>query len=259
MRRMGSSEAVRRVAVAGATGRIGALAVAALRARGQAVVELSRACGIDLRSGSGLDEVLPGVDAVIDTTNSATRDTEAAVEFFTTVTANLLAAESRVGIGHHVALSIVGLDQPTTNPHYAGKRAQEAAVMAGPVPWTIVRATQFHDFAAMVVGWTLRDGVATIAPLLIQPIAPSDVAAALVETALGAPQRRRIEIAGPETQDLVDMARRTLAARGEAVRLVPTWDGPFDSTMAGKVLLPGPDARIMATTFDEWLADQARG
>ncbi len=94
--------------------------------------------------------------------------------------------------------------------------------------------------------------------MLIQPIAPDDVATALVDTALGAPQRRRIDIAGPETQDLVDMARRTLAARRETVRLVPTWDGPFDSSMAGTVLLPGPDARIMATTFDEWLADQAR-
>ncbi len=154
MRSMGSSEAVRRVAVAGATGRIGSLTVAALRARGHEAVELSRAGGIDLLSGTGLDGVLAGVDAVIDTTNSPARETEAAVEFFTTVTANLLAAESRVGIGHHVALSIVGLDQPTTNPHYVGKRAQEAAVMAGSVPWTIVRATQFHDFAAMVVGWT---------------------------------------------------------------------------------------------------------
>lgn len=256
---MGSPEEVRRIAVAGATGRIGSLTVAALRARGHDAVEISRASGVDLRSGTGLDDVLAGVDAVIDTTNSPAADAAEAVEFFTTVTANLLAAESRVGVAHHVVLSVVGLDNPTTNPHYAGKRAQEGAVMAGPVPWTIVRATQFHDFAAMVVGWTRRDGVATIAPLLVQPIAPGDVAVALVEAALGAPQRRRIDVAGPETQDLVDMARRTLAVRRETVRLVPTWDGPFGSSIAGNVLLPGPDARIMPTTFDEWLVDQARG
>lgn len=255
---MGSSEEVRRVAVAGATGRIGSLTVAALRARGHDAVEISRAGGVDLRSGTGLDEVLTGVDAVIDTTNAPAADAAEAVEFFTTVTANLLAAESRVGVAHHVALSIVSLDHPTTSPHYVGKRAQEGAVMAGPVPWTIVRATQFHDFAAMVVGWTRRDGSATIAPLLVQPIAPGDVAVALVEAALGVPQHQRIDVAGPETQDLVDMARRTLAARQETVRLVPTWDGPFDSRMAGNVLLPGPGARIMPTTFDEWLVDQAR-
>jgi uncharacterized protein YbjT (DUF2867 family) len=122
------------------------------------------------------------------------------------------------------------------------------------VPWTIVPATQFHDFAAMVASWTEQDGVATIAPLLIQPIAPADVADTLAEVATGTPQGRHPDLAGPETQDLVDMARRTYQARGRTVKLVPTWTGLFGLSMAGNVLLPGEGARIAPTTFDEWLA-----
>lgn len=254
---MTTSGSTKKVAVAGATGRIGSRTVATLRGSGHEVVEISRESGVDLRSGTGLDDLLENVDAVIDSTSTTAQITDEVVGFFTTVTANLLAAEARAGVAHHVALSIVGLTEPARNAHYAGKLAQEAAVAAGSIPWTVVRATQFHDFAAMVVGWTEQDGVATVAPLLVQPIAPADVAAVLAEVALGSPQRRHLDIAGPETQDLVDMARRTLAVRGRAVRLVPTWDGPFSVAMAGNVLLPGPDARLMPTTFDEWLATGA--
>jgi uncharacterized protein YbjT (DUF2867 family) len=140
------------------------------------------------------------------------------------------------------------------NAHYAGKREQERLVEAGPVPWTIVPATQFHDFAAMVTSWTEQDGVATIAPLLVQPIAPADIAEVLAEVATGPPHGRYPDVAGPETQDLVDMARRTNEVRGRQVRLVPTWSGLFGTSMAGNVLLPGEGARIMPTTIDEWLA-----
>jgi uncharacterized protein YbjT (DUF2867 family) len=247
----------RKIAVAGATGHIGALVVSALRAGGHAVVEISRAGGIDLQSGRGVDDLLAGVDVVIDCTNTGSRDIEEAVDFFSTVTGNLLDAEMRAGVGHHIVLSIVGLAEPARTAHYAGKLAQEAAVLAGRVPWTVVRATQFFDFGATVVDWTEQDGVATIAPLLVQPIAPADVAAVLAEVALGNPQHRIIDIAGPETQDLVDMARRTLTARGRSVRLVPTWDGPFNVAMAGSVLLPGPETRITPTTFEDWLDAEA--
>jgi uncharacterized protein YbjT (DUF2867 family) len=126
------------------------------------------------------------------------------------------------------------------------------------VPWSIVRATQFHDFAAMVAGWAERDGTATIAPLLVQPIAQADVAAALADVATGAPLGGRLDIAGPETQDLVDMARRTYAVRGRDIRLVPTWRGAFGPDMAGEVLLPGDNARLGTITFDDWLADGAQ-
>jgi uncharacterized protein YbjT (DUF2867 family) len=250
-------ELIMRIAVAGATGNIGTLTVAALERAGHEAVRVSRSLGVDLATGEGLDAALAGVDAVVDVTNSTSPDPEETVAFFGTATRNLLAAEERAGVGHHVLLSIVGIDRVEGNAHYAGKREQERLVAAGPVPWTIVPATQFHDFAAMVASWTEQDGAATIAPLLVRPVAPADVAGVLAEVAAGRPQGRHADLAGPEPQDLVDMARRTAQARGRTVRLVPTWSGMFGPEMAGDVLLPGPDARIAPTTFDQWLAEQS--
>ncbi len=243
-----------RIAVAGATGNIGALTVAALEQAGHHVVRISRSLGVDLTTGEGLDAALTGVDAVVDATNCTATDRDEAVAYFGTTTSSLLAAEERAGVRHHVLLSIAGVDRVDGNAHYAGKREQERLVAEGAVPWTIVPATQFHDFAAMVTSWTEQDGVATIAPLLVQPIAPADVADILAEIATGDPAGRYREIAGPDPQDLVDMARRTNDARGRAVKLVPTWSSLFGPEMAGDVLLPGADARIAPTTFDEWLA-----
>jgi uncharacterized protein YbjT (DUF2867 family) len=243
-----------RIAVAGATGNIGALTVAALEQGGHEVVRISRSLGVDLSTGAGLDAALAGVEAVVDAINGPSFDEAATVAYFGATTANLLTAEEKAGVRHHVLLSIVGIHQVEGNAHYAGKREQERLVSAGPVPWTIVPVTQFHDFAAMVAGWTERDGVATIAPLLVQPIAPADVAEILAEIAVGEPQGRYADVAGPEPQDLVDMARRTLRARGREIVLVPTWSGLFGPGMAGAVLLPGDGARIAPTTFDEWLA-----
>jgi uncharacterized protein YbjT (DUF2867 family) len=124
------------------------------------------------------------------------------------------------------------------------------------VPWTIVPFTQFHDFAAMVASWAEQDGAAAIAPLLVRPIAPADVAEVLAEVAVGSPKGRYVDVAGPEPQDLVDMARRTNAARGHEVKLVPTWSALFGVEMAGNALLPGENARLTPTTFDSWLAEQ---
>jgi uncharacterized protein YbjT (DUF2867 family) len=245
-----------RIAVAGATGNIGALTVAALERDGHDVRRISRSLGVDLSTGDGLDDALAGAEAVVDVTNSAAADLAETVAYFGTATRNLLAAEERAGVRHHVLLSIAGIDRIEGNAHYAGKREQERLVAAGAVPWTIIPATQFHDFAAMVASWTEQNGVATIAPLLVQPIAPADVADVLAEIAAGEPQGRYVDVAGPEPQDLVDMARRTTEARGRAVKLVPTWSTMFGVAMAGNVLLPGEGARIAPTTFDEWLAVQ---
>jgi uncharacterized protein YbjT (DUF2867 family) len=248
----------RRVAVVGGTGLVGRHVVAALGRAGHDAVVLARSTGVDAYTGAGLDEALVGVEAVIDVTTSAALDPDEARDFFATTTGRLLAAEERAGVGHHVALSIVGVDRVEGNAHYAGKRRQEEAVLAGAVPATVMRATQFHEFAGQVVGWTRRGDVAIVPPLLVQPVAASDVGEALGEIAAGAPQGRSRDLAGPEPQDLVDMARRTMAARGEQVHLVASWrDGPFRVEMAGEVLLPGPDARYAPTTFDAWLASQA--
>ncbi|HUR07829.1 MAG TPA: NAD(P)H-binding protein, partial [Nonomuraea sp.] len=179
-----------KIAVAGATGNIGTRTVEALRRDGHDVLRISRSLGTDLSTGEGLDTVLAGVETVVDATNYTAADPSDTVTFFGAATRNLLAAEKRAGVRHHVLLSIAGLDRVQGNAHYVGKREQERLVAAGPVPWTIVPATQFHDFAAMVASWTEQDGVATIAPLLVQPVSPADVADVLAEIATGTPQGR---------------------------------------------------------------------
>jgi uncharacterized protein YbjT (DUF2867 family) len=247
-----------RIAVVGATGQIGSYTVAALERDGHDVVPVSRSAGIDVQAGTGLAEALAGVDVVVDTSNNRSQDEAEIVDFFGTATRNLLAAEQQAGVSHHVLLSVVGIDRGQRVPHYSGKREQERLVTAGPIPWTIVRATQFHDLAARVAGLAEKDGVAAIAPLLVQPIAPSEVGEIVAEVAKGDPRNAALEIAGPETQDFVDMARRTLAVRGQDVKLVPSWRAAFDTSMAGEVLLPGPDARIATTTFEDWLAAGAK-
>jgi uncharacterized protein YbjT (DUF2867 family) len=249
-----------RVAVVGATGRIGRLTAAALERAGHETVGISRAQGIDVYTGKGLVGALAGVDALVDSSSSNATDHDETVGFFSQSTRNLLEAERETGVQHHVLLTIVGLSKYVGNAHAAGKRAQEQLVEQGLVPWSILPATQFHDFAEMVTTWTEQDGSATIAPLLIQPVAPADVADVLAEIATGPPRGRCPDLAGPETQDLVDLARRTRAARGTSIRLVPTWSsGLFGVDMAGDVHLPGPGARIAPTTFDDWLAQLPDG
>jgi uncharacterized protein YbjT (DUF2867 family) len=247
-----------RVAVVGATGQIGSFAVAALERAGHDVVPISRSTGVDVQTGTGLAEALAGVDAVIDVSNNRAQNEAEVVDFFGAMTRNLLAAEQQTGVHHHVLLSVVGLDNGQRVPHYAGKREQERLVTAGPIPWSVVRATQFHELAARVAGNAEKDGVASIAPLLVQPIAPAEVGEILAEVATGDPLNAKLDVAGPDTQDFVDMARRTFAVRGQDVKLLPTWRGTFDTSMAGEVLLPGPDARIAPTTFEDWLAAGAR-
>jgi uncharacterized protein YbjT (DUF2867 family) len=249
-----------RIAVVGGTGLVGGHTVDAARRRGHEPVVLSRARGVDLVSGTGLLGAVAGVDAVIDVTSLQAPDVEATRALFAAATGNLLAAEQRANVRHHVLLSIVGIDRIEGNAHYAGKRVQEELVAAGPVPYTIQRATQFHEFAGQVVGWTRRGDVASVPPLLVQPVAAADVADVLVELAEEPPHGRAPDLAGPDPQDLVDMARRTLAARGESIRLVPSWQsGIYGVDGAGEVLLPGPGARIAPTSFEAWLEAQGRG
>lgn len=246
-----------RIAVAGATGNIGSLVAAALERDGHEVVRLSRSLGVDLVTGDGLDDALAGVETVVDTTNAPAGDRASTVAYFGAMTQTLLDAGARAGVRHHVLLSIAAAARVHDNPHYAGKQEQERLVSAGRVPWTIVPATQFHDFAEMVTSRAERDAAVPVAPLLLQPVAPADVAAVLAEVAVGQPRGRDADVAGPETQDMVDMARRSHEARGRHVRLVPTWSGPFGLEMAGNAMLPGEGARIMPTTFEEWLAGSA--
>ena len=246
-----------RVAVLGGTGVVGHHAVEALRMGGHDAVVLTRAQGVDVLTGQGLDVALDGVTAVIDVLNLQAPDVEATRRAFATATSNVLAAEQRARVRHHVLLSIVGLERIEGNAHYAGKRAQEQIVSTGPIPFTIQRATQFHEFAGQVVAWTRKGAVAMVPPLLVQPVAASDVGGVLAGIAAGDPRGRATDLAGPEPQDLVDMARRTLDARGESIQLIPSWrTGILGVEAAGEALLPGPDARLAPTTFGMWLEGQ---
>jgi uncharacterized protein YbjT (DUF2867 family) len=247
-----------RVAVAGATGNIGARTVSALERNGHEAIRISRSLGVDLTTGDGLDAALQSVDAVIDAISSPPLGPAETLAYFGVTTRNLLEAEARAGVRHHVLLSIVGINRVEGNAHYTGKREQERLIAEGPVPWTVVPTTQFYDFAELAVSWTEQDGVATIAPLLIQPIAPDDIAAILAEIAVEEPQGRYVDVAGPDRQDLVDMARRTNEMRGRTVKLIPTWAGVFNESMAGNVMLPGENARTAPTRFEDWLAAGGR-
>lgn len=242
-----------RVAVIGGTGLAGHLTVAALARAGHDPVVVARSTGVDVTTGVGLDAALADVEAVIDASSTG-EDPEA---FFVAATQQLLAAEQRVGVGHHVVLSIVGIDDVGGNPHYAGKRRQEALVEGGPIPWTIQRATQFFEFPAVVAGWTRQGDTAVVSPLLVQPVAAADVGEVLAELAVAPPQGRAPDLAGPDRLDFAEMARRTFAARGDRTEVVASWDGgPFTQEMAGEVLVPGPGARIAPTSFETWLSTQ---
>lgn len=242
------------VAVVGATGRVGRLVCGALDRAGHRVRRLSRTLGVDVYTGAGLDAALEGADAVVDVTSIRSDLTAEVVDFFATSTRTLLAAERRAGVGHHVLLSALGVNHGRYVPHYAGKRAQERLVAARGVPWTVVRAAQLHEFPAMLAERAERDGVALVPPLLLQPLAAEDLAAVLVDVAAGRPLHAMIEVAGPRTEDLVDLARRTLRARGRELRLVPTWRGAFGLELSGEAMLPSDDALLTQMSFDEWLA-----
>ena len=247
-----------RIVVIGGTGLAGRHTAEVLARDGHDVVIVARSMGIDLDTGEGLHGALAGAEAVIDAGNVLVEDADDARAVFGARTERLLAAEALAGVGHHVLLSILGVDRIAGNAHYAGKRRQEDLVRRGPVPWTIVRAAQFHEFAIQVVDWTLHDGVAPVAPALIHPVAAADVGAVLAEVAAGEPARDTLELAGPEPQDLFDMARRAAAAQGRQIRLVPSFRGVVSADMAGDVNAPGPGARLAPTTFDEWLAGVGR-
>jgi uncharacterized protein YbjT (DUF2867 family) len=241
-----------RVAVVGGTGLVGRHTVEALRRGQHEVVVVSRSQGIDLLTNAGIDEALAGVEAVIDVTSVEAPDVVTTRNLFGTMTRNLLAAEQRANVKHHVLLSILGLDLIEGNPHYAGKRLQEALVSASPVPFTILRAAQFYEFAEMVVNWVKTDEGAVLPPLLLQPVAVTDVAEVLAEIAVNQSQGH-IDLAGPEPQDFIDMTRRALAASGQLIKLIPSWQGIMGVEAAGEIMLPDSDARIAPTTFEEWL------
>lgn len=246
-----------RIAIAGGTGTVGRHAVEAARERGHEVVVLTRSNGIDLVTGTGLDDALRGVDVVIDASNIDTTSAKKATAFFTTVTRNLLAAEERAGVRHHVIPSIVGIDRAPYG-YYAAKLAQEHAVEAGAVPWTIVRAMQFHEFAGQVLERLTVAGIHLAPRVRTQPVAAREVGERLVEVAEGAPLGHAPDFAGPREERLEDMVRRYAHATGVKGPVIPvSLPNKQLAAMRRGETLPGPDAMLGRQTFDEWVAEQA--
>lgn len=245
-----------RIAVAGGTGCIGRLVVEALQARGQTPVVLSRSRGVDLTAGDGLGEALQGVEAVIDVSNVNTLGAKKSITFFEAATRTLLAAGERAGVHHHVALSIVGVDRVEFG-YYRGKRRQEELVLAGPLPASVLRATQFHEFAAQLLA---RGGPLPLVPMsLNQPIAAREAAEALVALTLGAPVGLAPELAGPEQHTMPDLVRRLLRAKGSHRPVIPVpLPGAVGKAVANGALLPAGPGPRGTQTFDEWLRTDAR-
>nr|WP_062338991.1 NAD(P)H-binding protein [Herbidospora sakaeratensis] len=239
-----------RIAVAGGTGVVGRHVVEALRARGYEPAVLSRATGVDLASGAGLDAALLGAETVVDVANIDTASRKAAVTFFERTGRTLAAAAERAGVRHLVTLSIVGVDRVRLG-YYAGKLRQEEIVREGAVPWTILRATQFHEFAGQFLSG-IPGPVAVVPTGRVQPVAAHEVGEALADLALGAPRGMAPELAGPRVESLPDMARRLIAAGGARRRPVLPVYLPGGMS-AGGLLPTGPGPRG-AQTFDEWLA-----
>ncbi|MFD1713434.1 SDR family oxidoreductase [Amnibacterium flavum] len=248
-----------KIAVAGGTGAVGRHVVDVVRERGHEPVVLARSTGADLITGSGLADRLDGVSSVVDVTSIAAQSGATSTRFFERVTENLLAAERRAGVGHHLALSIVGSDL-APHGYYAGKAAQERAVEQGAVPWTILRATQFHEFAPQILG-RMRTGPLALIPVMrCQPVAAREVASRLVDLAAGVPAGHAVDLAGPREESMVDMVRRYVSATGgrSALLAIPV-PGAFGKALRDGTLLAGTEAQRGTQTFAQWLDELGAG
>ncbi|TCK65812.1 NAD(P)H-binding protein [Curtobacterium sp. PhB136] len=243
-----------KIAIAGGTGTVGRHVTHAAAVAGHDVVVLSRSKGVDLMSSSGLAEALVGVDTVIDVSAPSTISTKKAVAFFGTVTDNLLTAERRAGVAHHVLLSIIGAAKANSG-YYAGKALQEQMVTGSVDRWSMLRTTQFHEFAQQTVARGTTLGLFIAPNMRSQPIAAADVAAELVTIALQEPQGMVPDLAGPQEESMPDLVRRYARASGRNNPVLHlTLPGAIGKAMRDGVLLPEPGTRHSTGTFDEWLA-----
>lgn len=247
-----------KIAIAGATGRVGRHVVDVLHEQGHEVVAISRANGVDLITGDGLEAALAGVEVVIDTATGPSPDQQAATEFFTTATRNLQDAGERAGVRRIVVVSIVGIDK-LTGGYNAAKLAHERAMLAGPIAVRVLRASQFHEFVAQLVEWGTQGEVSYVPQMRTQIVAARTVAEALVALATAAdselPDALITEIAGPREESMVALATALAGRRNMPVKVEGVLDGADHDAalMAEGGLLPGPDAVLAGPTFAEWL------
>ena len=248
-----------KIVIIGGTGLIGTKTAAILRAKGHDVNAAAPSTGVNTLTGEGVDKALAGADVVIDLSNSPSFEDQAVLDFFRTSGTNLIAAERKAGIRHHVLLSIVGTDCMPDNGYFRAKVAQEEIIRGSGIPFTVIRSTQFMEFIGGIADSSVAGGEVHLSPGLFQPIAADDVATCVADIAVGASQNGAVEIAGPLRAPLSDIAQMYLAAIGDKRRVVADREARyFGGYVEEKSLVPLGEARIGAISLDFWLGAQKK-
>lgn len=243
-----------KIVVIGGTGLIGTKLVHMLHQHGHEVVAASPSSGVNTVTGEGLAQALAGAQVVVDVSNAPSWEDDAVMAFFQTSGRNLLAAEAAAGVGHHVALSVVGTDRLLASGYFRAKMAQEKLIKASPIPYTIVRATQFFEFAGGIAQSATEGETVRLPPALMQPIAADDVAAAMADVALAEPLNGTFEVAGPERIRQDDLVRQFLKATEDARTVITDPKAPYYGlTVNDQSLIPGDNPRLGTIRFEDWL------
>jgi uncharacterized protein YbjT (DUF2867 family) len=246
-----------KIVVVGGTGLIGSKLVVKLREAGHEAVPASPSSGVNTMTGEGLAEAFDGAAVVVDVTNAPSFERDAVWEFFEASTRNLLDAEAAAGVGHHVALSVVGTGTLSDSNYLRAKEVQEKLIEEGPIPFSIVRATQFFEFLGGIADSATDGGVVRLPPVSFQPMSADDVAMAVAKVAIGTPLKGSIQVAGPERFRFDELVRRYLEARQDPREVVTDPDAHYFGAKLGELsLVPGDDALLAETRFEDWL-DQA--
>jgi uncharacterized protein YbjT (DUF2867 family) len=245
-----------KIVIIGGSGLIGSKLVARLDERGDETVAASPGTGVNTVTGEGLSEVLRGAGVVVDVSNAPDWEDNAVMQFFETSSRNLLAAEAAAGVGHHVALSVVGSDRLLESGYFRAKIAQERLIQASSIPYSIVRATQFFEFMKGIADAATDGNAVHLPAALVQPMAADDVAGAVAQVAVGAPLNDIVEIAGPAQFRLDELIKGALKELGDPREVITDPQAPFFGIApSGRTLLPGPEARLGTTRFDAWLRE----
>jgi uncharacterized protein YbjT (DUF2867 family) len=244
-----------KIVIIGGTGLIGSKVVSRLREQGHDAVAASPSSGVNTITGEGLTEVLNGAAVVVDVTNAPSWDDAAVMTFFETSTRNLLAREATAGVGHHVALSVVGSERLLESGYFRAKIAQENLIKSSSIPYSIVRATQFYEFVRGLADLSTEGKTVRLPAALIQPMAAADVAAAVARVAVDPPVNGIVEVGGPEQFRLEDLVRRFLAARHDPREVVADPQARYSGARLGqRTLVPEDGAARGKIRFDDWLA-----
>ena len=243
-----------KIVVIGGSGLIGTKLVNKLRQHDHEVLAASPSSGVNTVTGEGLAQALAGAQVVVDVANAPSWEDNAVLAFFETSGRNLLAAEAAAGVGHHVALSVVGTDRLLTSGYFRAKMAQENLIKASKIPYTILRSTEFFEFVSGIAQSATDGQTVRLSPALVQPIASDDVADALADIAVGKPVNGRVEVAGPERIRLDELVRRYLSAKRDARKVMTDVHARYFGTeLNDQSLTPGDNPRIGKTRFKDWL------